>query len=76
MGRPCAIGWFADGIDGLYDQPKGHNPEKLSENEQAVLLAKVFQNPGPEQVGTCNWALIDLCDFVEVRFGKEGCWAR
>lgn len=51
MDRQTSHDWVvcynADGIDGLYDQPKGHNPEKLSESEQAVLLAKVFQNPDP-----------------------------
>jgi transposase len=41
--RDWAVRCNADGIDGLYDQPKGHDPEKLSESEQAVLLAKIFK---------------------------------
>jgi hypothetical protein len=57
-----------DGIAGLYDQPKDHNLEKLSESEQAVLLAKVFQSPDPVQDGTCARTLSDLCDFAEARF--------
>ncbi|MGI9487004.1 MAG: helix-turn-helix domain-containing protein [Geminicoccaceae bacterium] len=61
----------ADGIDGLCDQPKGHNPEKLTESGQAVLLAKVFQTPDPTRDGTCAWTLADLCDFAEMRFGKR-----
>ena len=41
--RDWVIRYNEDGIAGLHDQPKGHNPEKLNESEQAVLLAKVFQ---------------------------------
>lgn len=37
--RDSLIRYNADGIDGLYDQPKGHHPKKLSESERAVLLA-------------------------------------
>lgn len=69
--RDWVIRYNADGVDGLYDQPKGHQPEKLSESEQAVLLAKVFQAPDPSRDGTCAWTLADLCDFAEARFGKR-----
>ena len=69
--RDWVIRYNVDGIAGLHDQPKGHNPEKLSESEQAVLLAKVFQTPDPTRDGTCAWRLSDLCDFAEARFGKR-----
>lgn len=69
--RDWVIRYNADGIDGLCDQPKGHNPEKLTDSEQAVLLAKVFQTPDPTLDGTCAWTLADLCDFAEGRFGKR-----
>lgn len=69
--RDWVVRYNTGGIDGLYDQPKGHNPEKLSDSEQAVLLAKVFQSPDPVQDGTCTWTLSDLCGFAEARFGKR-----
>lgn len=69
--RDWVMRYNVDGLDGLCDQPKGHNPEKLSESEQAVLLAKVFQTPDPTRDGTCAWRLSDLCDFAEARFGKR-----
>jgi transposase len=69
--RDWVIRYNEDGIAGLHDQPKGHNPEKLNESEQAVLLAKVFQTPDPTRDGTCAWTLSDLCDFAETRFGKR-----
>lgn len=69
--RDWVIRYNENGIAGLRDHPKGHNPEKLSDSEQAVLLAKVFQTPDPTRDGTCAWTLADLCEFAEVRFGKR-----
>jgi hypothetical protein len=43
--RDWVVRYNADGIDGLYDHPKEHNTEKLSDSEQAVLLAKFFRRP-------------------------------
>ncbi len=69
--RDWVIRYNAEGIAGLRDQPKGHNPEKLSESEQAVLLTRIFQTPNPAHDGVCTWTLADLCDFAEERFGKS-----
>jgi transposase len=69
--RDWAIRCDADGVDGLCDQPKGRNPGKLTESEQAVRLAKIFQTPDPTRDGACAWTLADLCDFAEARFGKR-----
>ena len=69
--RDWVIRYNADGIAGLCDQPKGHNPEKLTESEQAVLLSKIFQAPDPARDGVCARTLADLCDFAEARFGKS-----
>ncbi len=69
--RDWVMRYDEEGITGLHDQPKGHNPEKLNDSEQAVLLATVFQTPDPTRDGTCAWTLADLCDFAEERFGKR-----
>jgi transposase len=50
--RDRVIRYNVDGVAGLHDQPKWHNLEKLSESEQAVLLAKVFQTTCPTRDGT------------------------
>jgi transposase len=69
--RDWVVRYNAKGVAGLHDQPKGHNPEKLTESEQAVLLAHVFRAPDPARDGTCAWTLADLCDFAETRFSKR-----
>ena len=69
--RDWVIRYNAGGIAGLYDQPKGHMPEKLTESEQAALLAVIFKTPDPARDGTCSWTLSDLCDWTEARFGKR-----
>src|SRR5215212_7460313 len=56
---------------GLYDRPKPGRPQRLSEAEQALLAARVFRGPDPEQDGVCAWTRADLCTWLEERLGKR-----
>lgn len=69
--RDWVIRYNAHGIAGLADLPKGHNPEKLTEEEKAILKDKILQTPDPAKDGVCTWRIADLCAFVETRFDKE-----
>ena len=69
--RDWVIRYNAHGVAGLADLPKGHNPEKLTEEEKAILKEKILQTPDPAKDGVCSWRIADLCGFVETRFDKE-----
>lgn len=69
--RAWVIRYNAHGVAGLADLPKGHNPEKLTEEEKAILKDKILQTPDPAKDGVCSWRIADLCGFVETRFDKE-----
>ena len=42
--RDWVIRYNENGIAGLRDQPKGHNPEKLSNSEQSVFAGESLSN--------------------------------
>lgn len=68
--RDAVIRYNAEGLDGLFDRPKGRPPERLSESEQAVLRAAVFAGPDPDVDGVCTWTRESLVRWVERRFDK------
>ncbi|CAA7624514.1 hypothetical protein MTBLM5_660005 [Magnetospirillum sp. LM-5] len=45
----------ADGVDGLFDRPKGRRAEWLTGSEQATLAAAIFKGPKPKIDGVCTW---------------------
>lgn len=69
--RDWVIRYNVHGIAGLADLPKGHNPEKLTEEETVILKDKIMQTPDPAKDGVCTWRIADLCAFVETRFAKQ-----
>jgi transposase len=69
--RDWVIRYHADGVAGLADLPKGHNPEKLTGEEKAILKDRILETPDPAKDGVCTWRIVDLCAFVEARFEKR-----
>jgi transposase len=68
--RDAVVRFNAEGVDGLRDRPKPGWPPSLSDAEQALLRAKVFRPPSPEEGGG-EWTLPRLCAWIEARFGKR-----
>jgi transposase len=68
--RDAVVRFNAEGLAGLRDRPKAGRPARLSEAEQALLRAKVFQQPTPEEGGG-EWTLPRLCAWIEKRFAKR-----
>jgi transposase len=68
--RDAVVRYNAEGIAGLHDRPKSGRPQRLSEAEQAALMARVFRGPDPERDGVSAWTLADLGGWLEARFGK------
>ena len=68
--RDAVLRYNAEGLPGLYDRPKPGRPQRLSEAEQAALMARVFRGPDPGRDGVSAWTRADLCGWLENRFGK------
>jgi transposase len=68
--RDAVIRYNAEGLAGLFDRPKGHRPEWLTEAEQASLAAAIFKGPKPEVDGVCTWTRESLAIWISVKFGK------
>lgn len=74
VGRDTVWRWIKrfreNGVEGLVDRPKGHNPPKLNEDEQAQIAEwlKEGRNQDGEKV---HWTLARLRDEVHRRFGKR-----
>src|SRR5215210_313658 len=71
--RDAVLRFNAEGLAGLSDRPYGRRPERLSDGEQAALVAHVLRGPNPERGEPSNWTLPDLCRFIETRFSKTMC---
>ena len=68
--RDAVLRYNAEGLPGLFDRPKGHRPEWLTEPEQAVLGNAIFRGPDPEVDGVCTWTCEALAIWISARFGK------
>lgn len=68
--RDAVVRYNAEGTAGLFDRPKGHRPEVLTEGEQAALAAAVFAGPDPAVDGVCAWTREALALWISRRFGK------
>jgi transposase len=71
--RDAVVRFNAEGLAGLADRPYGRRPERLSEGEQAALVARILRGSDPERGEPSNWTLPDLCRFIEARFDKTMC---
>ena len=71
--RDAILRFNVEGLAGLIDRPYGRRPERLTQGEQAALVAHVLRGPDPEQGEPSRWTLPDLCRFVEERFDKQMC---
>ena len=69
--RDAVLRFNTEGLPGLIDRPCAGRPERLSEGEQAALVAYVLRGPDPERDEPSSWTLPDLCRFIEARFGKS-----
>jgi len=68
--RDGVVRFNAEGLAGLVDRPHAGRPERLSEAEQAVLVARILRGPDPGRGGPADWTLRDLVELIEQRFGK------
>jgi len=68
--RDAVVRYNAEGVDGLFDRPKGHRADWLTEAEQATLAAAVFRGPKPEEDGVCTWTCEALAIWIAEKFGK------
>lgn len=68
--RDAVVRFNAEGLAGLRDRPKPGRPPALTDAEQALLRAKVFQQPKAAEGGG-DWTLPRLCAWLEGRFGKR-----
>lgn len=68
--RDAVIRYNAEGVAGLFDRPKGHRAEWLTEPEQATLAAVVFKGPDPAVDGVCTWTCEALAEWIAIKFGK------
>jgi transposase len=69
--RDAVVRYNAEGLCGLQDRPKGHAPQRLTEAEQATLMAVIFKGPDPDKDGVCAWTRADLCRWMEQHLGKS-----
>lgn len=68
--RDAVVRYNSEGVSGLFDRPKGHKPEWLTEAEQATLSAAIFKGPTPEDDGVCTWTCAALAIWISATFGK------
>ena len=68
-GMPCCAS-TTKGRAGLIARPFGGRPDRVSEGEQAALVAYVLRGPDPERNEPSSWMLPDVCRFIEARLGK------
>lgn len=68
--RDAVLRYNAEGLAGLSDRPKGRPPLRLTEGEEAALLAAILRGPDPERDGSCSWTRAELCDWLAEHMGK------
>ena len=68
--RDAVVRYNGEGLEGLYDRPKGRPPRRLTEGEEAALAAVIIAGPDPARDGVCAWTRGDLCRWLEARFAK------
>ena len=67
--RDAVVRFNAEGLAGLRDRAKPGRRPTLTDAEQALLRAKVFQRPSAAEGGG-DGTLPRLCAWIESRFGK------
>jgi putative transposase len=69
--RDAVVHYNVEGLSGLLDRPKGHPPQRLTDGEQATLMAVIFKGPDPNRDGVCAWTRADLCRWMQEHLGKS-----
>src|SRR5690242_7880039 len=73
MDRQTLSDWVhrynAQGIAGLRNRPAPGRKPKLTEGQMAALKAVVLAGPDPEVDKIGRWRIVDLCRWVEERWG-------
>jgi transposase len=69
--RDAVLRYNAEGLAGLHDRPKGRPSRRLTPEEAAALVTVILRGPDPVQDGCCAWTRVDLCRWLERRFGKS-----
>jgi transposase len=69
--RDAVVRYNAEGLCGLQDRPKGHARQRLTEAEQATLMAVIFKGPDPAKDGVWAWTRADLCRWMDEHLGKS-----
>ena len=59
----------AEGLAGLLDRPLPGRQPRLSPEQMGALAEVVEKGPDPEADEIVRWRRIDLCEWVERRFG-------
>lgn len=57
-----------NGVDGLLDKPKGHNPSKLNEEQRAQIATWLQTGKNPKGEPT-HWTLQKLSIAIEAEYG-------
>jgi len=68
--RDAVVRYTAEGLAGLRDRPKPGRPPRLSQAERAALAARLFRGPDPRRDGVAAWTRVELCGWLEARFGE------
>jgi transposase len=68
--RDAVLRYNAEGLAGLHDRAKGRPKRRLSDEEEAELVAVILQGPDPDRDGCCAWTRPELCRWLDARFGK------
>ena len=61
----------AEGIAGLCNRPAPGRRPKLTEGQMAALKAVVLAGPDPAVDKIERWRIVDLCRWVEERWGRQ-----
>jgi transposase len=68
--RDAVVRYNAEGLAGLTDRPKGRPRRRLTEAEEAELVAAILRGPDPDTDGCCAWTRADLCRWLATNTGK------
>lgn len=58
-----------EGLDGLYDRPRGHRRSLLSEAQKAEIYEIVLEGPDQKTHGVVRWRCKDIQALIEERYG-------
>lgn len=69
--RDAVVRFNAGGLGRLVNRRRPGREPRLSESDQTALAGLILRGPRPEHGGLLSWTLADLCQEVEVNWGKR-----